>query len=54
MSTGAVQDDFQAFCAYLGALQNSGDCNLTPEESVAQFREQQVKLRRFQEGNRVA
>jgi hypothetical protein len=43
--------DFGEFCDFLTQLRNRGASNLTPEQSVQEFREHQEKLRRWNERN---
>ena len=54
MATDTSSNDFNAFCDFLSALQSNGDCDLTPEQTVVQFRAYQEKMRIFQERNQTA
>ena len=49
MATGVPPDDMQAFYQFLGRrLEGSGD-DLTPEQSVREFRNYQEELQRLRE-----
>ena len=54
MATGASSDEFKAFCDFLSTLQSNGDCDLTPEQTVVQFRVYQEKMIAFQKNNQTA
>ncbi len=54
MATDASSNEFNAFCDFLSTLQSSGDCRLTPEQSVEQFRACQEKMIAFQKNNQTA
>ena len=46
--------DFADFCDFLVRIRSAGAVDLTPEQSVAQFREEQEKLRRWNERNTIS
>lgn len=46
--------DFSQFCDFLVQIRNSGAADLTPELSVQKFREEQEKLRIWNERNAIA
>lgn len=47
MSTAVTDSPIQAFCQFLGRRLGGGDVDLTPEESVREFRLYQEELGRF-------
>jgi hypothetical protein len=46
--------DFSLFCDFIVQIRNSGAADLTPEQSVQKFREEQEKLRIWNERNAIA
>ena len=54
MATDASSNEFNAFCDFLSTLQSNGDCDLTPEQTVVQFRAYQEKMIAFQKNNQTA
>ena len=46
--------DFNQFCDFLVQIRNSGAADLTPEQSVHKFREEQEKLRIWNERNAIS
>jgi len=46
--------DFSQFCDFVIQIRNSGAADLTPEQSVQKFREEQEKLRIWNERNAIA
>lgn len=46
--------DFNQFCDFLVQIRNSGAAELTPEQSVQKFREEQEKLRIWNERNAIS
>lgn len=46
--------EFAQFCDFIVHIRNSGPADLTPEQSVEKFREEQVKLRIWNERNAIA
>jgi hypothetical protein len=46
--------DFSQFCDFVVQIRNSGAADLTPEQSVQKFREEQEKLRIWNERNAIA
>jgi hypothetical protein len=46
--------DFAQFCDFVVHIRNSGATDLTPEQSVQKFREEQEKLRIWNERNAIA
>jgi hypothetical protein len=43
--------DFGEFCEFVSQLRERGAADVTPEQSVQEFRERQEKLRRWNERN---
>lgn len=43
--------DFGEFCEFVSQLREHGSNDVTPEQSVQEFRERQEKLRRWNERN---
>ena len=46
--------DFSQFCDFVVQIRNSGAADLTPEQSVQKFREEQEKLRIWNERNAIS
>ncbi len=46
--------EFNQFCDFLVQIRNSGAAELTPEQSVQRFREEQEKLRIWNERNAIS
>ena len=46
--------DFSQFCDFVVQIRNSGAEDLTPEQSVQKFREEQEKLRIWNERNAIS
>jgi hypothetical protein len=46
--------DFSQFCDFVVKIRDAGADNITPEQSVEEFRLEQEKWRRWNEGNAVA
>ena len=46
--------DFNQFCDFLVQIRSSGAVDLTPEQSVQKFREEQEKLRIWNERNAIS
>ncbi len=47
-------NDFSQFCDFVVHIRNSGAVDLTPEQSVQKFREEQEKLRIWNERNAIS
>ena len=47
--TAQTPSDIQAFHQFLTVQIGNGGCNMTPEESVAEFRRYQEDLKRFKQ-----
>jgi hypothetical protein len=54
MIADSSANDFLAFRDFVGTLADSGQSDLTPEQSVTAFRAYQRQLAQFQAGNREA
>jgi len=54
MDTNSFNTEMDQFYAFLGELRLSGETQLTPEESLQRFRENQEKLQRFHERNDIS
>ena len=54
MSASLPASDFREFCDFVVRMRDSGAPDLTPEQSVAQFREDQEKLRHWHERNAIS
>ncbi len=46
--------DFNQFCEFVVQIRNSGGADLTPEQSVQKFREEQEKLRIWNDRNVIS
>ena len=47
-------DEFAAFCDFVVQIRTQGTENITPEQSVEEFRHHQAQLRRWQGKNRLS
>ena len=54
MATGTPQTDIDAFCDFLGRIRQNGIHDLSPEDSVRQFRAYQEELKKFREDTEVS
>lgn len=46
--------DFSQFCDFVVRIRDAGADNITPEQSVEEFRLEQEKWRRWNEGNAIS
>jgi hypothetical protein len=46
--------DFNQFCDFVAHIRNSGAAELTPEQTVQRFREEQEKVRVWNERNAIS
>lgn len=53
-SSDPASTDFDAFCDFVVKIKQQGAENLTPEQSVAEFRDYQQKLRLWNERNELS
>lgn len=54
MSTGSSSNEIVAFHDFVGALLQTGRNDLSPEETVSEFRAYQQELAKFQADNQLA
>lgn len=54
MSTGSPSNEIVAFHDFVGALLQTGRNDISPEETVSEFRAYQQELSRFQADNQIA
>lgn len=54
MNNLPTSSDFSEFCDYVVQLRQTGSGDLTPEQSVAKFRQKQEQLRRWHELNAIS
>lgn len=53
-STASSASEFNAFCEFIVQIRNHGNESLTPEQSVAEFRNYQNQVRQWQEKNQLS
>jgi hypothetical protein len=54
MSTDAQTSEFAQFCDFVIQLRDSGEPELSPEQSVEAFRRRQEKIRAWHERNAIS
>lgn len=53
-STESSASEFNAFCEFIVQIRNQGNKSLTPEQSVAEFRNYQNQVRQWQKKNQLS